>query len=286
MAVPPSCETPLTCGSVSCCLSLLVPGGKFPMGRSLNGSDAYPAGGAEELPEHDAAVADFHLDTFEVTVGRFRAFVNKFSGAPLAGAGAHPLINGSGWKSAWDSILPATKSDLVDGLTCDASATWTDVASSHENLPINCVSWYEAFAFCAWDKGRLPTEAEWECAAAGGEENRLYPWGKANPSAALAVSNGPSISTVGSVPDGNGRWGHSDLSGNLWEWNIDVLDSGWYAAVGGLCDNCANLGSGSMRVFRGGAFYAGDAAIRAATRGGGDVPPDHHHHGVGFRCAR
>ena len=47
---------------------------------------------------------------------------------------------------------------------------------ANESLPINCITWYEAFAFCAWDGGFLPTEAEWNYAAAGGSEQRAYPW--------------------------------------------------------------------------------------------------------------
>jgi formylglycine-generating enzyme required for sulfatase activity len=59
------------CGGQSCCENILLPGGTFPMGRSVDGTDWF-SGPADEQPEHDATVAPFYLDTFEVTVGRFQ----------------------------------------------------------------------------------------------------------------------------------------------------------------------------------------------------------------------
>ena len=63
-------------------------------------------------------------------------------------------------------------------LACsDSYATWTNTAGSQENLPINCVNWCEAYAFCIWDGGFLPSEAEWEYAAAGGSSAARVPVG-------------------------------------------------------------------------------------------------------------
>jgi hypothetical protein len=73
--------------------------------------------------------------------------------------------------------------------------TWTDTVGPNENLPMNCVPWYKAFAFCVWDGGRLPTEAEWNYAATGGNEQRKYPWGSTAPDDALAVFNCQAVGT-------------------------------------------------------------------------------------------
>jgi formylglycine-generating enzyme required for sulfatase activity len=292
----PSCTGGLDCGGVSCCESQLVPGGTFPMGRG-NASDAYVGGDVDEQPEHNATVADFRLDTFEITVGRFRKFVSQYNGTPPAvGAGAHPLIPGSGWQAAWNGSVAASQAALIGNLKCGSEQTWTDLAGANENLPMNCVDWYEAFAFCVWDGGRLTTEAEWEYSAAGGGENRLYPWGSAAPDVTLAVFNCAfggtpgnctlaDIAPVGSTLAGNGRWGHRDLAGSMWEWGLDWHDAAWYTGQGAVCANCANLNAASARIVRGGSWLdLNPKYVRAVDRGAD--PAAFRFSNSGVRCAR
>src|SRR5439155_17977855 len=96
---------------------------------------------------------------------------------PPAGAGAHTAIAGSGWDPAWNGALAADSPGLVALLGgCGATHTWTDAPADNEDRPLDCISWYEAFAFCIWDGGYLPSDAEWNYAAAGGAEQRAYPW--------------------------------------------------------------------------------------------------------------
>jgi formylglycine-generating enzyme required for sulfatase activity len=275
------------CQGKSCCENILVPGGAFPLGRSDSGTDQHD-GHEGEQPEHAVTVSDFYLDTYEVTVGRFRKFVEQYDGtAPSEGAGAHPLIVGSGWQAAWASELPATQAGLMSNLKCFTfSQTWTDTAGGNETHAISCVTWYESFAFCAWDGGRLPTEAEWEYASAGATENRLYPWGQAAPSATYANYNDSdnSPNEVGSHAAGAGRWGHQDLAGSMFEWVFDCYDSGWYAGGGSVCNDCANMSAASLRALRGGGFGSFATDLRAAYRYA-DMPSDRFE-GFGFRCAR
>ncbi len=293
------------CQGESCCTTLDVPAGSFPMGRGTelcsDCADGCPASAdcrSYELPEHPASVNGFSLDKYEVTVGRFRKFVEQYDGTPpKEGAGAHPQIAGSGWQSAWNERLLSGRGQLINELRCDIfSYTWTDAPEDNETLPITCPSWYEAFAFCIWDGGRLPTEAEWEYAAAGGDENRLYPWGSAPADGTLAVyyclgdESQPSdcglssILPVGSRPLGNGRWGHSDLAGSAEEWTLDWWSELYYADKQSGCSDCANISGGESRVLRGGLWYSEASGIRSAARNGGD--PSYHLYNNGFRCAR
>lgn len=281
-----SCEAGSLCGEgESCCASLEVPAGSFMMGASESDELAY----ADERPEHLATLSKFRLDKYEVTVGRFRRFVDgwRFE-KPPPGAGAHPHVTGSGWKSVWDDRLPETLEELeVELLSCGDS-TWL---AGDDSLPINCVSWFEAFVFCAWDGGRLPTEAEWEYAASGGE-NRMYPWGEALPAPDLLVfhcayDGDPEacglldIAPVGSRPLGRGKWGHLDLSGNMYEWVLDVFD----LYTGEECTDCANALNVPVRVIRGGAWVNDDAEyFRASFRN--TATPGYRDLDVGIRCVR
>jgi formylglycine-generating enzyme required for sulfatase activity len=145
---------------------------------------------------YQAQVSGFVLDKYEATVGRFRKFVEGDGGRglgtqqspPEAGSGAHPRLVGSGWDSAWNGELAADKAALKMQVKCSSTRqTWTDEAGGNENKAMNCVTWYEAMAFCIWDGGYLPTEAEWHYAASGGSEHRAYPW-STNPASSTTIN--------------------------------------------------------------------------------------------------
>ena len=273
------------------------------MGRSLNGSDAYPTALFQnDLPEHDVSVSSYSLDKYEVTVGRMRAFVEAYdtwraSGHPKPGEGVHPLIAGSGWASDWS--IPASADALRTTLKCSwATQTWTDAPDKRENQPVDCVSWPVAFAFCLWDTGRLPTEAEWEYAAAGGDYNRLFPWGSSGKESSKCPSNAVCQCTanqdqcvaddylaVGSKTEGNGRYGQADLAGNVSEWVLDGYSSDWYSTGGATCHDCANLDWSVGNVTRSSTFPSGADDSRGAFRFG-FLRPVTGFAGIGIRCAR
>jgi sulfatase modifying factor 1 len=296
-----SCNTlAQTCGlsgQLSCCISTIVDGGSFYRGYDRGGDSV------DTNMTFPATLSTFRLDDLEVTVGRFRAFVNAGMGTqvapPMPGAAAHSNIPGSGWDAKWNESLVATKAELVAALSCDLLGfklpTWTDDPGNNENRPMNCVTWYEAMAFCAWDGGYLPTEAEWNYAAAGGDQQRAYPW--SNPAGSLMVDNSyasyncmgdgtancllEDLVNVGTKFRGAGRWGQFDLAGNVSEWLLD-----YYADYTATCNDCAQLTPNDQgRTLLGGSFV-GDAtpAMRTGYR---DLKvPQGRDPNVGFRCAR
>lgn len=279
----------------SCCDSPLVSGGTY--FRTYENYGDGPTAQADE-----ATITSFRLDKYEVSVGRFRRFVEYLSNGgapPEAGSGKHTHVNGgegltdsgapgsfeSGWDASWNERIPSGdgaaaewQSLLATGVNgssgCGLYGTWTEEPGENEELPITCTSWYESYAFCIWDGGFLPSEAEWKYAAAGGEEHRMYPWGTAelgseneyaiydccypngecNASADRDTCTGTvNAAPVGFASLGAGRYGQVDLIGNVFEWLLDKFDD--YESP---CEDCALLSaSTSDRVLPGSGFHTG-----------------------------
>ncbi len=307
----------------SCCVSLAVPGGDF--FRSYDGVSC-PGGvqpmqapelGCYTMMSAPATVSAFSLDKYSVTIGRFRRFVAAVIGGwlPAAGSGKHEHLNmgkgladssapGSfetGWDPTWNADLPGS---IDDWLNVVSAGLFTATPNGNEEWPMSGMAWTHAYAFCIWDGGFLPSEAEWNFAAAGGSEQRVYPWSVPPMSQALDCSYATyqvgfsycfdssfGLAPVGMVsPKGDGRWGHADLTGNVSHWTLD-----WLAEYVTPCADCAYLqtplpGSFSTidptRSIRGG-NYASDPSRLLVSYRGGDFPASGNSDGAdGFRCAR
>jgi sulfatase modifying factor 1 len=299
-------------GTACCCTSLEVTGGSY--------SRTYRYHGGSLFTSDPASVSSFRLDEYEVTVGRFRQFVTAWNSGsgwlPAPGSGKHAHLNGgnglansaspggyeAGWHASDDALIALTDTNLTCGGTTPG-ATWTSAAGSPENMPMTCASWYEAYAFCIWDGGFLPSEAEWGYAAAGGSEQRKFPWGGTPPGgeshyaifgcqypdagyctydAGYIIRPGTSA-PVGTPTLGAARWAQLDLAGNEWEWTLDVP-----AAFVSPCTDCAYLAvTPDGRMFRGGAWFNTTTEIMSSFRDYIDFsPPTTRSTAIGVRCAR
>jgi formylglycine-generating enzyme required for sulfatase activity len=157
----------------------------------------------------------------------------------------------------------------ADGLACGPAATYGVIGKG--NHPINCVDWGQSVTYCVEQGKRLPTEEEWEWAARGESQGRVYPWGNAAPNSQLCwsgVQKRAGTCPVGSFPEGDGVGGIHDLAGNVWEWTSSSIDA-----------------IGTARAFRGGSWFNFAAPnMHASLRS--SLAPIFRGSVVGFRCAR
>ncbi|MFP4598912.1 MAG: SUMF1/EgtB/PvdO family nonheme iron enzyme [Persicimonas sp.] len=235
-------------------------GGEFTMGTSTD-EEVGRYGDSwwvNEQPAHPVEVDGFHLDTHEVSVEEFALFLS------YAGGDHH-----------WRAVQPIEK--VADGYL---------PVDGHAAEPIRSVSWQAADHYCKWAGKRLPTEAEWEYAAAG-PDGREFPWGDegagceaANYFAGTSFCQEGAIA-VGSHPDGATPDGVRDMAGNVAEWVAD-----WYGRYPDDAPSLANPTgpeAGELKVVRGGGHLSSGRWRRTRARFGAD--PTRGSRNIGFRCA-
>jgi sulfatase modifying factor 1 len=277
-----------------------LPGGEFLMGTDY--VDGFAADG--ERPVRRVSVQPFAIDRYPVTNARFAEFV--------AETGYKTEAEIFGWSFVfWSHIPERLFARLVRDTVAGAEwwcqvpgASWnapegpgSDVAK-RQDYPVVHVSWNDAQAFCAWAGLRLPTEAEWEYAARGGLEQKLYPWGdKLRPGGEhrcnIWQGDFPRVDTgddgyAGTCPvdafPPNG-FGIYSVTGNTWEWCQDWFGIPTELDVVTFDPKGAETGTG--RVMKGGSFLCHKSycnRYRVAARSSNT--PDSSTANCGFRCAR
>jgi serine/threonine protein kinase/formylglycine-generating enzyme required for sulfatase activity len=221
----------------------LVPAGEFTMGND--------EGSADERPASKIFVETFYIDKYEVTNEMYAACVSD-------GVCRLPEKPGSSTRTSYYNN------------------------PFFANYPVLYVNWTMAGAYCEWRGARLPTEAEWEKAARGAEDQRAFPWGY-NFSCDLANHSGCMGDTapVDQYEGGQSPYGVYGMSGNVWEWTSSLFSFYPYNAMDGR-ENPATQGN---RVVRGGSWHifgGSGGNIRIDTRF--QIDPTYFGAYVGFRC--
>jgi formylglycine-generating enzyme required for sulfatase activity len=254
-----------TTGTATTC-PITIPAGEFQMGcdDTNPNENCY----SEEQPLHNVYLDAYAIDKYEVTNAQYAEFLN---------AEGNQEEGGNTWLDADDSDVRIHESGGV----------W-QADAGYEDHPVVEVTWYGARAYCEWQGKRLPTEAEWEKAARGASDTRMYPWGNEDPDCSRLnyydSTEGRCVgdtAPVGSYPSGASPYGALDMAGNVWEWVNDWYDSDYYDVS--PHNNPPGPDSGYVRVLRGGSWPYDWYTVRVAYRSYDN--PSYSRDTIGFRCA-
>jgi formylglycine-generating enzyme required for sulfatase activity len=304
-----------------------IPGGEFSMGAAEQAgmNDVGMQATEDSRPIHRVYVDGFWMDATEVTNAQFARFVDATKYVTVAehtpraedfpGAPPENLVAGSVVFSPPNHAVPLD--NHFQWWAYVKGANWRHPTGSASNIigrdqfPVVQIAYEDAMAYAKWAGKRMPTEAEWEFAARGGLDGKIYPWGDEFKPAGKMMAN----SHQGHFPDhdtaedgykglapvaqfpANG-YGLFDVAGNVWEWVSDWYRPDYYAtlaASGKVARNPQGPDTPydpaepneKKRVHRGGSFLCTDqycSRYMVGTRGKGESSTGTDH--LGFRLVR
>lgn len=272
---------------------------RIPGGTATIGTDAPLLRADGEGPARKVTLRSFGIEAHAVTNQRFAAFV--------AATGYRTEAERFGWSYVFRLFIPpGLAADSPDG-----TPWWGQVHGAHWAAPEGPgssvqdrldhpavhIAWTDAVAFAAWAGGRLPTEAEWECAAKGGDDAARFPWGSAEPTELggpcniwqgdFPFRNTGADGWIGTapvhayVPNGYGLF---NMCGNVWEWCADAFRVRSVSTAARQRNRAA--AAERERVMKGGSYLCHRSychRYRIAARNGRS--PDTSAGHIGFRVA-
>ena len=264
----------------ACMGDVEIAGGEFLLGVPRGGNFAFD----NEKWAHRVVLKPFGIARAAVTNGEFAAFVDD------EGYRRRDLWRADGWqwRQAAGGDVPAYWMKQ-DGQWLHR--VYAEIVPLPPHAAVVHVNWYEADAWCRWAGRRLPTEAEWEYAAAtlpGNAQNcakRTFPWGAEIPDLTRANLYGVSdaVAPVSAFAAGDSAWGCRQMTGNVWEWTADCFKP----YPGFERDPYVEYSEpwfGNHKVLRGGCFATSPALLRNTWRN--FYTPDRRDVFAGFRtCA-
>lgn len=233
-----------------------IKGGAYSMGST--------SGALNQQPVHTVTLKDFNISATEITNTQYAHFLNEYQSSSVQGG-------------TYAGLVMVAEDPM--GVTLSGSV-WKPQAG-YENMPAVSVTWYGAYEFCRFYGLRLPTEAEWEYAAKGGENKDTYKYSGSDDANSVAWYYGNSLGATNPVGKKVANsLGLYDMSGNAWEWVSD-----WYGNYPIAPQvNPQGSASGTVKVMRGGSRGSDPSGLTVATRSSAN--PDFKHTTVGFRVAK